>query len=75
VQGLGVRFRAELALAAQRIAGNPLRFPVILHDVRRALLRRFPYSLLFRVETEAVTVIACFHASRDLQEWQCRSEG
>jgi hypothetical protein len=46
--GLGARFAAELDHQVQRIAHNPLQFPVILADVRRARLRRFPYALFFR---------------------------
>jgi len=48
--GLSARFRAALDLTVQRIAGNPLQFQLEIHDVRRAFMRRFPYTLLFRVE-------------------------
>jgi toxin ParE1/3/4 len=70
--GLGVRFRADLDIIVQRIADNALQFPCVFRDVRRALLRRFPHYLLFRVEPDAVTVIACFHPSRDPSQWQRR---
>jgi plasmid stabilization system protein ParE len=70
--GLGVRFRAELDLAVQRISDNALQFPIVLRDVRRARLHRFPHYLLFRVDLDAVTVIACFHPRRDPQQWQRR---
>jgi hypothetical protein len=45
----------------------------VFKNVRRALLRRFPYSLFFVVEDEALIVIACFHASRDPSHWQKRT--
>jgi len=70
--GLGARFRGGLDIAIQRIAANPLQFPLVFRDVRRALLRRFPYGLFFRIQPNALTVIACFHASRDPQQWQRR---
>jgi toxin ParE1/3/4 len=70
--GLGARFRAELDIAVQRIADNALQFPFVFHDVRRALLHRFPHYLLFRVEPDAVTVVACFHPRRDPRQWQRR---
>jgi hypothetical protein len=42
--------------------------------VRRALvLDRFPYFVCFTVEDDQVTVIACFHASRDPRRSQERS--
>ncbi len=63
--GLGVRFRSQLDAAVQRIASNPLQHPVVFNgDVRRALVRDFPYSLFFRTDLDAVVVVACFHASR-----------
>ena len=45
--GLGARFRRELDYTAERLAANPFQFPVLLRDIRRALLRRFPYALFF----------------------------
>jgi len=71
--GLGARFRAELDHVVQRLAVNPLQFPVVFTDIRRALLRRFPYALFFRVVDDAVFVMACFHSSRDPRIWQRRS--
>jgi hypothetical protein len=52
---------------------NPRQFPVIYKNIRRALLRRFPYALMFVIEAdETMTVIACFHGSRDPVHWQKR---
>jgi len=70
--GLGARFRAELDHLAERRAVNPFQFPLVLTDIRRALLRRFPYALFFRVVEDAVFVMACFHTSRDPRIWQQR---
>ena len=42
-------------------------------DIRRALLRRFPYALFFRIVDDAVFVMACFHSSRDPRIWQHRT--
>ena len=71
--GLGAAFRAELDLAVQRLADNPLQFPLVFADIRRALLRRFPYALFFRTIDDAVFVMACFHSSRDPRIWQRRT--
>jgi len=57
----------------ERMSANPRQFPVVFKDVRRALLRRFPYSLFFVMEGETLLVIACFHASRDPAQWQKRT--
>ena len=58
LRGLGSRFRDELRATLNHIADNPLRFPSIGQDVRRALLHRFPYALYFVVKSNVVIVVA-----------------
>ena len=73
-RGLGRHFRAAVEAAIERIRANPRQFPVIYKKVRRALLSRFPYALMFVVEADnSLTVIACFHGSRDPAHWQKRA--
>jgi len=71
--GLGRRFRQAIDALTERMSANPRQFPVVFKDVRRALLRRFPYSLFFVIEGETLLVVACFHASRDPAQWQKRT--
>jgi toxin ParE1/3/4 len=71
--GLGRRFRQAIDALIGRISDNPRQFPTVFRNVRRALLRRFPYSPFFVVEDETLIVIACFHASRDPAHWQKRA--
>lgn len=70
--GLGARFRAELDRQAGRILANPQQFQLMLADVRRARLRKFPYGLYFRPLGDAIYVVACFHSSRDPAIWKNR---
>jgi len=69
---LAASFREELDRQLTRVLRRPTRFPIARADVRRAKLRRFPYSLLFRVMSDGIYVIACFHSSRDPAMWQRR---
>ncbi len=71
--GLGFRFREALDAQVLRISANPLQFPLRLQDVRSTKLRRFPYSVFFRVTEDQVAIIACFHASRDPMVWTERA--
>ena len=72
--GLGRRFRAAVDAVTDRMSANPLQFPMVYKSVRRALLRRFPYSLFFVIEDDtSLLVIACFHAGRDPAHWQRRT--
>jgi plasmid stabilization system protein ParE len=73
-RGLGRRFRVALDTVVQRMSVSPSQFPVIYKNVRRALLRRFPYALMFVIEAdETLSVIACFHGSRDPAYWHKRT--
>jgi plasmid stabilization system protein ParE len=69
---LAERFIAEANAAVARISENVMQFPVVLRDVRRARLGRFPYGLFFRLDGDTVHVIACFHASRNPRRWRQR---
>jgi toxin ParE1/3/4 len=40
-------------------------YPAVHGDVRRALLRRFPYSVFFLVEDDLAIVLAVHHRRRD----------
>ena len=71
--GLGTRFLDELDLVFQRIAESPLQFPRLEGDVRRALLRRFPYGVYFLTETEEVKVLAVLHLHRQPDMWKSRN--
>jgi plasmid stabilization system protein ParE len=71
--GLGRRFRQAIDALIDRMSDYPRQFPIVFKNVRRALLRRFPYSLFFVLEDDALIVIACFHASRDPSHWQKRT--
>ncbi|MCU7958944.1 MAG: type II toxin-antitoxin system RelE/ParE family toxin [gamma proteobacterium symbiont of Bathyaustriella thionipta] len=47
--GLGSEFLNEFERQVLNIASNPLQWVGIEDGVRRALLRRFPYTVYFRV--------------------------
>jgi plasmid stabilization system protein ParE len=72
--GLGERFALAVDTTLAGITENPLRFAAVYGEWRRAGVRRFPYGIVFRVEEHRIVVLACFHASRDPQQWQQRVE-
>ena len=48
-EGLGSEFLDAVEKIVKVIAENPERFPAIRNDIRRAVLRRFPYSIFYRI--------------------------
>ena len=71
--GLGTEFLDELRATFSRIEDGPQRFPVIFRDVRRAILRRFPFGVFFIVEAESAVVLAITHLRRHPSVWQKRA--
>ena len=70
--GLAEHFALAMEAAVEALRENPLRFPVIYRNRRRAGVRRFPYGIIFEVQENRIVVIACFHARRDPRRWQSR---
>ena len=71
--GLGDEFLAAVQATRDSIAAHPAIYPVIHRDTRRALVRRFPYGIFYRVYGEVVVVVACMHARRDPKRWRSRT--
>ena len=63
--GLGAELVQALEDQLQRISEHPDQFPVVVGDARRALLKRFPYSIPFRAEANRVVVLGVIHTSRN----------
>ena len=63
--GLGKRFVDELEQQLLSIAAMPSRWMIVRDDVRRSLLKRFPYVILFRViDDEIIRVTVVKHERR-----------
>lgn len=71
--GLSSDFVAELGVAIKTIAERPRSFPIIGHNARRILLRRFPYLVLFAEDDNAIGVVGVFHTARDPATWLRRA--
>jgi hypothetical protein len=71
--GLGTNFLAELRATFSRIEAGPQRFPVVFREVRRAILRRFPFGVFFIIESDSAIILAITHLRRHPSVWQGRA--
>ena len=55
-----------------RIIESPKRYPVTNEDIRRCLIRKFPYAILYSIEDEYILIVAVMHCSRKPKYWQER---
>ena len=72
VEGLGARFLSEFEATATRILEAPERWRLLEGDVRRCLMRRFPYGIYYRVDTDEVRILVVKHHSRHPDYWKER---
>lgn len=51
-----------------------MQFPVIESEVRRGLMRRFPYGIYFITDTTHIEIIAVLHLHRKTTTWKSRTK-
>jgi len=76
-QGLGREFLDEVQATLPLVDERPRSFPRLQAvdatlEIRRALLARFPYALVFLVREDEVRVLAVAHARRRPGYWLSR---
>lgn len=69
--GLGQAFAEAIAAAVERIMQDPASFPCVYAEVRRLVVRRFPYAVYFREVGDEVLVLAV-HGRQAPRRWQGR---
>jgi len=63
-EGLGSDFLRSIEATIAFIKRYPKMYPKVYKNVRRALIRRFPYGI-FYIISQKIVVIAVLHARRD----------
>lgn len=71
--GLGLDFAAQVYAAIQRALAFPLAWQEMGDDIRRALVHRFPYGVLYVPEQNQIAIIAVMHLHRQPDYWQNRT--
>jgi len=70
--GLGDRFLEDVKAATRLIERYPEIAPVVDLGVRARVLSKFPYSLIYVVEPEALFILAVAHLSKRPGYWADR---
>ncbi len=72
VFGLGKSFVTEINRSIRIIKANPLAYPIIKENIRKAVVIKFPYSILYRIEKENIYILTVMHQKRKPQYWSSR---
>ena len=70
--GLGYDFALEVHSTIKRSVEFPKAWAVIEEDIRRCLVRRFPYGILYSEEQDGIFIIAVMNLHREPGYWKRR---
>ena len=68
-EDLGRDFLDELDRVIRRVKSFPLASTEIEPGIRRCLLARFPYALVFGIDEDLIIVVAVSHLHRQPRYW------
>lgn len=71
--GLGFEFADEVYLAIERIISYPQAWQSIDGEIRRSLVNRFPFGVLYSVEKNEIFIIAVMHLHMKPGYWKRRN--
>jgi plasmid stabilization system protein ParE len=69
LQGLGFAFLDEIDKCVRRISAYPLSCSEIGEGLRRCVISRFPYGLIYGIEGDDVIVLAVAPLHREPRYW------
>jgi len=69
-RGLGYAFAVEVHRAILRMREMPATWPEIAPDIRRVLVNRFPFGVIYAADGQDLHVLAVMHLRRDPGYWQ-----
>lgn len=67
--GMGIQFLDDIDRAIRRIVAYPLSSMEIEEGLRRCLLSRFPYGIIYGIDSETIIVVAIAHLHREPRYW------
>ena len=70
--GFGRTFVQQIDALLDRVRVNPMQHQVLYRETRRAIPRRFPYGVFYRIDGSDVLVFAVVHLHRDPSTWPDR---
>lgn len=71
--GLGTEFAERVQAVFDRISAMPEMHAKVYQEVRKALVRQFPYAVYYRVRADRVVVLAVVHNKRNPNVWKSRA--
>lgn len=71
-EGLGLRFLSAVQAAVAHIREHPKASPIIIEDIRRKVLKGFPYSIVYSIRPDRIRILAVASQRRRPFYWRGR---
>ncbi|HEX9779513.1 MAG TPA: type II toxin-antitoxin system RelE/ParE family toxin [Geopsychrobacteraceae bacterium] len=70
--GLGYGFALEVYATIKRSIEYPEAWPLLQGEVRRSLVRRFPYGIIYAIDNNELQILAVMNLHRHPDCWKKR---
>ncbi|MFQ5791535.1 MAG: type II toxin-antitoxin system RelE/ParE family toxin [Acidobacteriota bacterium] len=70
--GLGLDFLEEVERTVESIVAHPNSGRRISENIRRRIVRRFPFGILYSIESDLIVIVAVAHLRRRPGYWKGR---
>jgi hypothetical protein len=75
-KGLGLDFASEVIATMNRIKAYPGAWPLLcaelFPEISRALVKRYPYGILYSADNDQIYIVAVMNLSRNPEYWKKR---
>jgi len=71
--GLDTEFVRCIDEAINRINRNPDSFPLTHKQLRKTVVKKFPFIILYESLKDEIRIMAIFHTKRNPKNWQKRN--
>jgi plasmid stabilization system protein ParE len=61
---LGNSFKSDIKSAIDRIIKLPTLYPIVVDNIRKSILHRFPFSIFYLIDHETIIILSIAHHSR-----------
>jgi toxin ParE1/3/4 len=65
-------FFKRINMSFEDIKQNPFAFPVAYKNIRKYVVKKFPFVIYYQIVNSTIKVIAIFHTSRNPEIWNER---
>lgn len=65
-------FFQRISVSLEKIKQNPYSYPIVYRDIRKYVVKKFPFVIYYQIVDHVIRVIAVFHTSRNPEIWNDR---